>query len=343
MTQPVWVTPAGDLGTIAENLYFQIPIVATDPDGGLPTYSLIAGRLPEGVQVSSTGTIDGVPVAYTRVSGVPTEVSENVTSTFAIRATSPDGASINDRTFSITITGQDIPEFTTPAGSLGTFYDCDNVNITIGFTDSDPNDVVTIEVDNGELPEGLTLDSTTGLISGHISPISALPDDATSGYDASAYDLYPFDFSQRSINKTYEFTLKITDGKDQNLRTFSMFVVSSDSLTADTTDFTADSEVLTADLSPLRTPYISNYPVAIAGPPAVAAGTIGTFRHDNFFAYQIIGFDCDGDTIEFSIVTGDSADLPPGITFDVNTGWLSGYFPDQGATENDYSFSIIID
>ena len=34
MAQPVWVTPAGDLGTIAENLYFQIPIVATDPDGG---------------------------------------------------------------------------------------------------------------------------------------------------------------------------------------------------------------------------------------------------------------------------------------------------------------------
>ena len=342
MAQPVWVTPAGDLGTIAEGLYFQIPIVATDPDGGSPTYSLIAGRLPEGVQVSSTGTIDGVPVAYTRVAGVPTEVSENVTSSFAIRATSPDGATINDRTFSITITGQDIPTFTTPAGSLGTFYDCDNVNITIGFTDVDPNDIVIIDVDNGELPAGLTINPSTGLISGHISPISDLPDDAASGFDASAYDLYPFDFSQRSINKTYEFTLRISDGKDQNLRTFSMFVISRDSLTADTTDFTADSMVLTADLSPQRTPYITNYPSAIVGPPAVAEGTIGTFRHDNFFAYQLIGFDCDGDTLEFSIVTGDSADLPPGITFDVNTGWLSGFFPDQGATENTYSFSVIL-
>ena len=36
-----------------------------------------------------------------------------------------------------------------------------------------------------------------------------------------------------------------------------MFVVSRDSLTADTTDFTADSEVLTADLSPNSTPYIT--------------------------------------------------------------------------------------
>ena len=341
MAQPVWVTAAGDLGTIAENLFFQLSVVATDPDGGTPTYSLIAGRLPEGVQVLTNGTVEGVPQAYVSIKGTPTEVSENVTSTFAIRATSPDGLSINDRTFSLTVTGQDIPEFTTPAGSLGTFYDCDNVNITIGFTDSDPGDTVVIDVDNGELPPGLTLNSSTGLISGHISAISNLPDDATSGYDASEFDLYPFDFATRSINKNYEFTLRITDGKDQNLRTFTMFVVSRDSLTADTTDFTADSEVLTADLSPNRTPYILNYPPAETD-PVVPAGTIGTFRHNNFFAYQILGFDCDGSAFEFEIVMGDSADLPPGIAFDRTTGWLTGYFPDQGATETTYTFDITI-
>ena len=341
MAQPVWVTPAGDLGTIAENLFFQLSVEATDPDGGTPTYSLIAGNLPEGVQVLTNGTVEGVPLAYVRVQGTPTEVSENVTSTFAIRATSPDGLSINDRTFSLTVTGQDIPQFTTPAGSLGNFFDCDNVNVTIGFTDSDTNDTVTISVDNGSLPPGLTLNSTTGLISGHISAISNLPDSATAGYDASAFDLYPFDFSQRSINKNYEFTLKITDGKDQNLRTFTMFVTSRDSLTADTTDFTADDDVLTADLSPSRTPYITNYPPAETD-PVVPAGTIGTFRHNNFFAYQILGFDCDGDTFEFEIVTGDSADLPPGISFDRTNGWLTGYFPEQGATETTYSFDITI-
>jgi len=341
MAQPVWVTPAGDLGTIAENLFFQLSVEASDPDGGTPTYSLIAGNLPEGVQVLTNGTVEGVPLAYVRVQGTPTEVSENVTSTFAIRATSPDGLSINDRTFSLTVTGQDIPQFTTPAGSLGNFFDCDNVNVTIGFTDSDTNDTVTISVDNGSLPPGLTLNPTTGLISGHISAISNLPDDATAGYDASAFDLYPFDFSQRSINKNYEFTLKITDGKDQNLRTFTMFVISRDSLTADTTDFTADDDVLTADLSPSRTPYITNYPPAETD-PVVAAGTIGTFRHNNFFAYQILGFDCDGDAFEFEIVTGDSADLPPGISFNRTTGWLTGYFPEQGATETTYSFDITI-
>ena len=127
MAQPVWVTPAGNLGTIAESLYFHRPIEAYDPDGPAITYGLIAGNLPEGVEVTVNGSIEGVPLAYARIKGVPAEVAENVTSSFAIRATSTDGQ-INDRTFSLTVTGQDIPQFTTPAGSLGTCFDGDVIN-----------------------------------------------------------------------------------------------------------------------------------------------------------------------------------------------------------------------
>ena len=332
MAQPVWVTPAGNLGTIAEGLFFQRPIEALDPDGGVVSYSLIAGNMPQGVQVTTTGNIEGVPLAYAKLKGVPAEVAENVTSSFAIRATSTDGQ-INDRTFSLTVTGQDIPQFTTPAGSLGTFFDGDVINLNIVFNDQDPSDIAVISVNNGQLPDGLSLNPLTGAITGYILPITNLPNDAVAGFDASEFDLYPYAFSTRSINKTYEFTLKITDGKDQNLRTFSMYVVSRDSLTADTTDFTADTELLTADLSPFRTPLITNYPTD---------GVIGTFRHDNFFAYQIEGLDLDGDLFEFEIEQGDSSDIPPGITFDRFTGWLTGFFPDQGATELDYTFAITI-
>ena len=122
----------------------------------------------------------------------------------------PDGLRINDRTFSLTVTGQDIPEFTTPAGSLGTFYDCDNVNITIGFTDSDPNDTVVIDVDNGELPPGLTINPTTGLISGHISPlvICLMKLQADMMQVHLIYILLIL--LQSSINKNYEFTLRIS-------------------------------------------------------------------------------------------------------------------------------------
>ena len=70
--------------------------------------------------------------------------------------------------------------------------------------------------------------------------------------------------------------------------------------------------------------------------------TLGLFRHDNFFAYQFEGLDLDGDAFEFEIESGDSSDIPPGLVFDRFTGWLTGFFPDQGATERDYSFAITI-
>lgn len=342
MAQPVWTTEAGSLGTIAEGLFFNTPVIATDPDGGTVKYILVAGELPEGIQVRLNGTIEGVPVPYARVQGVPAEVSEEVVSKFAIRAYVEENGStrINDRTFTLTVTGQDIPEFTTPAGSLGTFYDGDVIDLDIEFTDQDPDDTVTVSLESGTLPPGLSV-SSTGTISGYIEPIAPLPDTAIAGYDrdGSNYDEFPFDFSSRSISKNYQFTIKITDGKDQNLRTFEMFVVSRDSLTADTTDFTADNDDITADVLSQRTPFISNYPAATT---TTAAGFIGTFRHDNFFAYQIQGLDLDGDPFEFEIETGDSTDIPPNLVFDRTTGWLRGYFPDQGATEIDYSFRISV-
>src|SRR6056300_221476 len=135
MAQPQWVTAAGSLGSVAENIFVNIPVIATDSDGGTVKYILIAGTLPEGVQIKLNGTIEGVPTPFVRVRGVPTEVSEDVTSTFAIRAYVEENGTtrINDRTFSITVTGQDVPIFTTPAGSLGTFYDGDQVDIDIEF------------------------------------------------------------------------------------------------------------------------------------------------------------------------------------------------------------------
>jgi len=342
MAQPQWTTPAGSLGTIAEGLFFNVPVIAEDTDGGTVKYILIAGELPEGIQVRINGTIEGVPVPFARIQGVPSEVGEDVVSKFAIRAYVEENGTtrINDRTFSLTVTGQDIPEFTTPAGSLGTFYDGDVVNLDIEFTDQDPDDTVTVSIESGELPPGLSI-SSTGTISGYIEPVALLPETAIAGFDRenSDYDEFPFDFSSRSVSKNYQFTVQISDGKDQNLRTFTMFVVSRDSLTADTLDFTGDNNDITADVLSQRTPFILNYPAATA---TTAAGFIGTFRHDNFFAYQVQGLDLDGDQIEFEIETGDSADVPPNLVFDRNTGWLRGFFPDQGATEINYSFRISV-
>jgi len=330
MAQPVWETPAGSLGTIAENKFYREFVVATDPDGGTISYLLLAGNLPSGIQVKTDGTVEGTPKTTSIVQGVPTEVAENTTSTFAIRATSEDGQ-INDRTFSLTVTGPDAPQFTTPAGDIGTFYDGEQVSFTFTATDPDPGDTIEFSIQSGELPSGLTL-SEAGVLSGYIIPSVPLPPDVTIGYDGSAYDLYNFDFTQRSIDRYYEFTMLARDSYgNQSTRDFSMFVLSVNGLTADNNDDTADSIEITADAIPNLVPFINNYPTN---------GNIGTFRHDNFFAYQFEGISLTGAALEYQITIDDSADLPPGLTFDRDTGWLTGYLPDLGAVEITYSFSI---
>jgi hypothetical protein len=350
--QPVWLTPAGNLGTYPEGVFFQLPLTAEVINDDI-YYQVIAGNLPAGVQVTNTGLIVGIPKAATSVQGVPADVAKDVTSKFAVRAyTKKTVGSITvinrlaDRTFSITVSGQNVPEFTTPAGNIATYFDGSQVaGLQIGYTDTDPGDPVVVKLAAGVLPPGCTI-SPTGLISGFIAPLT--PVGATAGFsrDGQGYDQYNFDFASQSVNQTYEFVLEVTDGKSNNLRTFNIAVFSRDSLTADTTDFTADNTFVTADGTPVRAPIL-----------LTPEGSIGTVRSDNFYAFKFDGIDLDGDQIEYNISLGatigydsDNYDmagfdrgayqLPPGLTLDPETGWLYGFIPDGGLTEITYQFAI---
>jgi hypothetical protein len=210
MAQPVWVTPAGNLGTIAEGVFYRTLLEAYDPDADTVYYSLLAGDLPAGMQINDTGIISGVPQAEAFLQGVPAIVSRDVVSKFAVRAytrTVINGVTVinrlADRTFEFTVTGQDVPEFITPAGQIAQLYDGTLVEgIQIEYTDTDPEDTVIVRLKAGSLPTGLTL-SPQGLISGLMPPNDP-----------------------GNVNKNYEFTLEVTDGKvgGNNLRTFSIYV-----------------------------------------------------------------------------------------------------------------------
>jgi hypothetical protein len=279
------------------------------------------------VQVNVNGTIEGIPASIVDFKGVPAPVSENTTSKFAIRATDIDNR-ISDRTFTLTVSGQDKPEFKTPAGRIGQFFDGGKAEFQFEMTDADPTDSVTIELVSGKLPPGITV-NTSGLLYGFISATPVLAGEAVAGWDrdSASYDEYPFDFSTRSISQNYEFTLQVNDGKDVTLRTFSMFVYSRSSMTADSIEFTVDSDFITADSIAVRSPYMTNY-----------VYNIGRYRHENFFAYQLQGTDPDGDKVEYILHPGD--ELPPTLTLDINTGWISGYLQGVGLTEQNYAFSI---
>ena len=320
------------------------PISLTTASGNMPAefkqhilFNLQAGQLPSGIQVADNGLIIGTPKAVASIQGVPTPVAVDVTSKFTVRAYTTNYINgkyildqIRDRTFTLTVTGPNPPKFITPSGQIAQYYDGTLVNdLQILYTDVDPGAEVAIRLVSGKLPAGLTV-SPTGLISGFITPLA--PNDVTAGYsrDGQGYDEYSFDFSTMSVNSNYEFTLEISDGVFSQLRTFSIYVYSKDSLSADTTDITADNTFVTADVTPVRAPIVTN-----------PEGSIGSVRNNNWFAYQFVGLDLDGDQIDFELIfdAGDSSGIP-GLTLDQNSGWLYGYIPDLGLTENVYNFHV---
>jgi len=354
--KPIWETLAGDLGTIQEGKFYQLTLTAYE-EGSSPKssstlyYTMIAGELPSGIQCTRTGLIEGVPKAVSSVQGVPTEVGENVTSKFTVRVfTENEDESIfrvADRTFTVTVTGQDIPQWSTAAGSLGTFIDGQSFSKQLEYQDPDPGQTVTTNLLSGNLPPGITL-SGTGLLSGVLLPVVELPDDALPGYDVTPFDKYGLDIATRSSSQNYQFTIEVTDGKDSNVRTWTMYVHSRDDITADSDSITADDTFFLAGISAKRTPYLTT-----------PSADLGTVRHDNFYAYKFSAIDTDGDPLEYSITTGeglgfDATDarydefffdrgtlsLPPGLAIEPTTGWFYGYIPNQGLTEATYTFGI---
>jgi hypothetical protein len=297
-------------------------------------YRLQAGTLPAGMQLSATGTLSGVPQSSVTVQGVPRAVSEDVTSKFTVRAYTERTIGgviqidrIADRTFSITVTGDDAPTFITPAGSIGSYYDGDEVNIQIQYTDSDPDDVVVVRLIAGQLPLGLRL-TPEGRIFGYIKPFPNVNEPI--GYDLTPVNLYPYDFISSAISKNYQFTLEVTDGNFGDIRTFEIFVYNRADLTADDTLVTADNTFVTADQTTERQPFLVNS----------EPSDLGVVRGDNYFAYRFIGQDYDTELLEYAISVNQGFGLPPGLELDPYTGWYYGFIPDVEITEVTYSFFV---
>lgn len=356
MAAPVWETEAGDLGKIQEAEFYDFQLLCRDPDvddissvsPGI-TFTLQSGSLPSGVRLTRSGKCEGYPSCETFVAGVPTNVGQDVTSRFVVRATSSDGI-VDDRTFELTVVGQDDPLILTAGGLLGTYRDGDWVSHQISATDADPDDELTFSILSGTVPDGVTINSS-GLLSGYIEPVPLLSGTPGFDNDDNGFDVNSFDFRTLAENKNYEFQVAVTDGKSTVAQTYSLYVYAGNTFTADTTILTADMSgyPLTADQTALRPPVL-----------LTPSSDIGIVTHDNYFAFQFEGRDFDGDPIEYSLGVGatqgydndggfdsevngfDQGDLelPPGLTIDSDTGWLYGYIPSQAATQTDYTFAI---
>ena len=329
MSQPYWVTPAGNLGTIPEGVFYATPLIAQDPvttvtptivtssngvvtfkfvaqssivyplgttiivSGFTPsgyngeyevirtskssvgvinattaavtafgtitnvpvdiTFEVVAGSLPAGIAINENGVIGGTP--QPTIGGVPSDIAVDTTSIFAIRAR--NSSSLADRTFSLTVAVLNQPYFVTPAGNIGYYINGQQIlSLAVDTYNPDIYGITIVTLVAGALPPGLSI-STAGIISGVVG-------------------INPEPF----LNYDYEFTLKVSNGESSNLRTFNIFVYARHAMSADTTIITADDTHITADVYNISTPVITT-----------PAGSIGTVRTGNFFAFQFTGED----------------------------------------------------
>ena len=334
MSTPVWTTTSGKLAAINEREFYSKQLEANTADSTAVTYSMIAGSLPPGLQLTSTGLLQGVPF----------EVATRTLYTFVVRATS--GTTITDRTFSLDISGADAPTFTTATGRLqlddstrsGIYWvlDGSQVSYQIEATDTDTatGQTLVYEIVQGALPPGCSMNKT-GLITGVVE----LTDDEKYGpiggyagleaYDDVVYDRTVFSKS-RSVN--YDFIIRVSDGSsflEQNnsifVYTADYFRVDNDQITIDQTE--EDGVPLLMSASPHRRPIFKT------------ASDLGTFRHDNNVVIKIDVQDFDSlqSDLEYTITSGA---LPTGLNIDVNLGEIYGTLPKQSAIETTYTFTI---
>ena len=182
MAQPVWNTPAGSIGSYPALLpmVYQLSADAVLP-GTTVTYALLSGTLPSGLSITTSGLI----------SGTPSLVTSDTATSFTIRVTD-NLQNIRDRTFSITVSGSAIPQFTTPNGSLLSIQDSIWVSLPVTYTNPSTGNPVIVQVKEGTLPPGLEID-LLGNIRGYAKPpivTITTPSVVTTGSDtASANNL----------------------------------------------------------------------------------------------------------------------------------------------------------
>jgi hypothetical protein len=183
---PVWATNSGVIVSQLGNVNFNYQLSAPDPNNQTVTYTLTnATTLPFGVSMNPSG----------RISGIMNIVATDTQFDFDVRAS--DGVLGTDRSFSIIALAQAAPSWITPAGEIASVF---KTTYYSGFVQAtDPQGLpLTYSIISGALPNGLSLNPSTGLIAG-ITP-------------------------NVSNDTTYNFTIRVSDGSKTADRAFSFVV-----------------------------------------------------------------------------------------------------------------------
>jgi len=292
MAYPIWLTPAGNLGIVPEQEYYQLPLDAYDEAGGTLSYRLISGTLPPGIQVVTTGYLQGIPISTAGP-------DLNQTYSFTIRVTNTSDGNIADRTFSLTITNIAPPIIVPRNVNLGTYFDGSIINIQLVAVEAIKGAKTVWSLKSGNLPPGITL-STSGLLYGYLEPIPAQGLEGEPGWDDTPWDDLGWQFPLGSTEKYFNFTVEVFDGANYDVSTYKILVVPKSALEADATVITVDGNIygnaaLTVDQGDRHMPIITT-----------TQSDIVPERQGGWFAFQIQAVDLDGDVLQYVIPSLDA-------------------------------------
>lgn len=338
MAKPVWTTSQGSLGTIQERTTQSFTLSASDATA----FSIISGTLPGGLRLESN-----------KIVGTPFEVVDTTTSEFVIRASNTEGSI--DRTFTLTVEGEDAPFWLTPEGSLpigpqGEFFILNRsiVDFQLSASDADlvAGDSLEYYLDDlfGELPPGLSLD-VNGKLSGIIeAELTVDYKSASNNYDRQQFDLFPYDYgggddgsgAPKYLNRFYEFFVTVTDGVTRSRRRFRIFVVNEQNFRSDTLSISADTETFISSATYLRAPLW------------LTTGNLGIRRANNYVTIPLQVYDPNkfSGTVTYKLVNNADSTasiLPPGMGIDSTNGVLFGKVPYQPAVTETYTFTVRVE
>jgi hypothetical protein len=314
--------------TNAENAVISLQLAATDPDGDVITYG--ASSLPPGLTVNtSTGLISGT-LSY----------SSAGTHTVVVTATA---AGVSDsKTFTWTVTNTDRPPVLT---NLGNRTNPENAVISLQVVATDPDgDPITYGATG--LPPALTVNASTGLISGTLSYTSAGTHAVVVTVTAGgASDSDPFTWTVTNTDRAPVLTnpgnrtnaesaavslqLVATD-PDGDPITYSatglppsLTVNASTGLISGTLSNTSagtHTVVVTATAAGVADSKTFTWTVTSTnGAPVLTNIANRTNAENAVISLQIVATDPDGDPITYS-ATG----LPPSLAVNASTGLISG-------------------
>ena len=322
MSTITWVTAKGDLGTIPESQFFLLQFEATEVSEQALTYSFISGELPGGMYVTTTGQLRGAPTILSSVDQIKKYA-------FTVRASNPDGL-VADRSFSLTVSNTVGPVITPRPDLVGAFFDGEFLSYQFASTNDNPSATVYWSILNGDLPPGTTF-SSTGLLSGYVDIIAANVTDL--GFEAAGVESVIFDALPESTDRSYTFTVQVTDGAKFNTLNCRALIVSKANFTSDNDITIVNNTFITIDYNNSYRPIILNAPNSL--PTRVAGDT---------FAYKFLAYDPEQKSVQWTVddllFSGlDQLDYP--VSQSLNGDGSTGpYTMDRAAAAADISVRI---